>query len=160
MYYTVREIEERDNLRVAQIIRSCLIEYGANHTGTVWSDPDLERFSFVYAHPGRRFFVAEDETGTVVACGGVGEVVGADGVCELQRMYAVPAARGSGVAQELLRRCLAFARETGYTRCYLETLENMCRAARFYEKNGFARTDKPLGNTGHFACDRLYILDL
>ena len=45
MKYTVREIKARDNKDVENIIRTCLIEYGANHEGTAWADPNLGRFS-------------------------------------------------------------------------------------------------------------------
>ncbi len=159
MQYKIRQIRESDNSRVEEIIRSCLIEYGADHNGTVWSDPNLGRFSFVYAKPGRKYFVAEDASGTVVAGCGIGELPGAQGICELQRMFAVPEVRGTGAAAALLERALAFAGEH-YEKCYLETLSNMKRAMRFYEKHGFARLESPISQTGHFACDRWYLLDL
>ena len=53
--------------------------------------------------------------------------------------------------------CLAFAKKC-YNSVYLETLDNMERAHRFYEKHGFKKTDKRLGNTGHHNCGVLYIL--
>ena len=159
MDYTVRSIEPRDNAQVEKIIRSCLIEYGHDHEGTVWADTNLGRFSEVYSADGRAYFVAEDESGKVVACSGIGELDGAEGVCELQRMFALPEARGTGAANELMRRCLEFAK-TRYSRCYLETLANMERAQRFYEKHGFRRLDAPLVATAHFACDVWYIKKL
>ena len=47
-----------------------------------------------------------------------------------------------------------------YDKCYLETLDNMTRAQRFYEKYGFKRVYEPVIETEHFACDVRYILDL
>ena len=32
--------------------------------------------------------------------------------------------------------------------------------ALWCQKNGFVRLDRPLGKTGHFACDVIYIKDL
>jgi len=53
MGYSIREIQARDDPAVEAIIRSCLKEYGADHAGTAWMDPDLGRFSHVYSRPGR-----------------------------------------------------------------------------------------------------------
>ena len=47
-----------------------------------------------------------------------------------------------------------------YDKCYLETLQNMIAAQKFYEKYGFKRLEKPLLETGHFACDVCYLKDL
>ena len=52
--YTIREIEDRDNQAVENLIRSCLVEFGANHEGTAWTDPDLGRFSKIYRGDGNR----------------------------------------------------------------------------------------------------------
>ena len=49
MGYIVREITPEDDRAVENIIRSCLVEFGADHAGTAWTDPDLGCFSKVYA---------------------------------------------------------------------------------------------------------------
>ena len=157
--YTIREIQEKDNAAVEQVIRSCLIEFGANHEGTAWMDPYLGRFSEVYSKEGRTYWVAVDEDGRVVGGTGIGEVEGADGVCELQKMYCLPEARGTGVASRLMEAALGFAKKY-YRQCYLETLDNMTAAQKFYEKYGFRRIYETVGDTGHFACDVRYIKDL
>ena len=41
MKYKIREIEEKDNKKIEKVIRDCLIEFGANHEGTAWADPNL-----------------------------------------------------------------------------------------------------------------------
>ena len=157
MEFRIRKIEQKDNADIEKIIRDCLIEYGGNHAGTAWADPDLGRFSFVYAADGSAYWVAEDEAGTVVGGVGIGPVEGVPGMCELQKMYCVPAVRGNGVAHKLLETALEFARSR-YASCYLETLDNMVEAQRFYEKHGFARTEMQFGETGHFACQRKYLM--
>lgn len=157
MVYTIRPIEPRDNAAVEQVIRSCLTEFGANHEGTAWADPDLGRFSEVYSVPASRYWVAEGEDGTILGGVGIGPL--AEGLCELQKMYCLPRARGTGMAAELMALALAFAR-MHYDRCYLETLPNMTAAQRFYEKHGFVRTDVPPVSTAHFACDVRYIKTL
>ena len=54
---------------------------------------------------------------------------------------------------------VAYTRELGYRRCYIETLARMKDAQRMYERAGFRRLEGPLGGTGH-SCDRFYLLDL
>ncbi len=159
MNYTIREITVADNQAVERLIRTCLIEFGANHAGTAWADPDLGRFSEIYATEGNRYWVAIDETEQVVGGVGIGRLSGIKGVCELQKMYCLPMARGTGIAHKLMETALAYAKGY-YCRCYLETLENMVAAQRFYEKYGFCRIDKPLVETGHFACDVCYVKEL
>ena len=157
--YIIREICSRDDAAVERVIRACLIEFGANHEGTAWADPYLGQFSTVYRADKSQYWVAEDADGRIVGGTGIGPLEGNDGVCELQKMYCLPQARGTGVAQALLNEALQFAKNF-YRQCYLETLPNMLAAQRFYEKNGFVRLKQPLGKTGHYACDVIYIKDL
>lgn len=153
----IREIQAKDNASVEQIIRSCLLEFDGNREGTAWHDPDLGRFSEIYNTEKQKYWVAE--TDKIIGGVGIGPLPGADGVCELQKMYCIPEARGTGVSHKLIEIALEHAKKY-YSSCYLETFGNMLAAQRFYEKYGFARIDKPLGNTGHYACDVLYIKEL
>lgn len=150
MTYTIRPIEKKDNAAEESVIRTCLIEFGANHEGTAWADPDLGRFSEIYNTPGNRYWVAEDESGEIVGGTGIGRLT--DTVCELQKMYCLPQARGTGLAAELMAIALEYARQL-YEQCYLETLDNMIAAQRFYEKHGFCRTNIAPVQTAHFACE-------
>lgn len=159
MDYIVREIAPEDNAAVEAVIRYCLKEYGGDHEGTAWEDPGLGRFFEIYAPNDRCYWVAEDAAGNVVGGVGIGPLPGVPGVCELQKMYCYPEARGTGVAHRLMDAALAFAAEN-YHSCYLETFGNMVPAQRFYEKRGFHRIEEPLGQTGHYACDVRYLKEL
>ena len=159
MNYIIRKIQNSDNPKIEAVIRACLIEFGADHDGTAWADPDLGRFSEVYDKNGRVYFIAEDENGTLVGGVGIGELYGVASVCELQKMYLMPEARGTGLAHELIKSALSYARGH-YGKCYLETLPNMVAAQKFYEKHGFVRCYETFGDTGHFACDVRYIREL
>lgn len=157
MNYIIREIEKKDNKAVENVIRTCLIEYGGNHEGTAWADPDLGRFSEIYQGEGNKYWVAEDENGKIVGGTGIGNLE--NGICELQKMYCLPEARGTGVAHKLMQLALDYAKKH-YKSCYLETLDNMVRAQRFYEKYGFVRVDKPVVITEHYACEVKYLKKL
>ena len=158
MKYIIREIEEKDDLIIEKIIRDCLIEYGANHEGTAWADPELNKFSKIYNKEKEKYWVAEDENGRIVGGVGIGEIKGLEDVCELQKMYCIKEVRGSGISHKLIEKALDFSKQY-YSKCYLETLENMGAAKKFYEKYGFKRLDKPLIKTEHFACDVCYLLE-
>ena len=159
MAYSIREIEKRDDKAVEGVIRYCLIEFGANHEGTAWADPDLCRFSEIYNTEGNKYWVAEDESGEIVGGVGIGCLDKDVGLCELQKMYCLPHARGTGLAQKLMSIALDYAKEY-YGRCYLETCDNMIAAQKFYEKHGFVRVDKPVIETEHFACEVKYLKEL
>ena len=58
MEYKIREIHEKDNKEIENIIRSCLIEFGVNHEGTAWAAPNLGKFSEIYNKEGNKCWVA------------------------------------------------------------------------------------------------------
>ncbi|MBO5357133.1 MAG: GNAT family N-acetyltransferase [Clostridia bacterium] len=159
MTYNIREIQSKDNKQVENVIRTCLIEFGANHEGTAWADPDLCRFSEIYNTEGNKYWVIEDENGTILGGVGIGNLEGTDKICELQKMYCLPEIRGTGLSHKLMDIALNYAKQY-YKKCYLETLPNMIGAQKFYEKYGFVRIYEPVIKTDHFACDVLYIKEL
>jgi putative acetyltransferase len=93
--------------------------------------------------------------GEVVGGAGVAPLAGDDPLtCELQRMYLRRDARGRGIGDALLQRCLAAAKQFLYVRCYLETITQMQAALEFYGRHGFRDLQAPLGRTGHGHNDR------
>lgn len=159
MEYTIREIEARDNKEIENVIRTCLIEFGANHEGTAWTDPNLGRFSEIYNKKGNKYWVAENKEGKIIGGVGIGKLEGVDKVCELQKMYCLPETRGTGISHRLMDTALEYAKKY-YNKCYLETLSNMIAAQKFYEKYEFIKIFEPIVKTEHFACDVRYIKEL
>jgi putative acetyltransferase len=158
--YAIRPIEARDDAAVAAIIRRVMPEFGAGGPGFAIHDPEVDAMSAAYAAPGHRYFVVELD-GRVAGGGGIAPLAGGDAdTCELRKMYFLPELRGRGAGRALMARCLAFAREAGFRRCYLETLTGMDAAERLYRAAGFAEIPGPLGATGHFGCDRFYLRTL
>jgi putative acetyltransferase len=157
----VRAVEPADDPAMARIIRTVMTEFGAVGSGYSIGDAEVDGMHDAYAGDGHAYFVAERD-GEVLGGGGIGPLAGDDGgtVCELRKMFALPAARGLGVGRRLLDRCLDAAREAGFRTCYLETLQHMHQARALYEKAGFQALDGAMGATGHHACDSWYALDL
>jgi putative acetyltransferase len=156
----IRPIRSDDDAAIATIIRAVMPTFGASGPGFAILDPEVDHMSRAYARPGAAYFVVEDGE-RVLGGGGVAPLDGGPAeVCELRKMYFLPEARGRGAGAQMMSRCLDAARGFGYRQCYLETLEAMKDAARLYEKTGFRRIAGAMGHTGHFGCDRYYLLDL
>ncbi len=64
---------------------------------------------------------------------------GGDGMCELNRMYVVPEARGLGIGRQLCRAAVAEARALGYRAVRLGALHRHVEAIPLYESLGFVR---------------------
>lgn len=155
-----RPIRPEDDPHVAAIIRAVMPEFGASGPGFAIHDPEVSGMSGAYARPGAAYFVVE-MAGRVVGGAGIAPLDGGDGqTAELRKMYFLPEARGKGLGESLLRHCLEIAKTLGYARVYLETLTGMDAAQRLYERLGFRRIPAALGSTGHFGCNRFYLLDL
>ena len=146
-YFTIRPIESRDDAAMASIIRTVMPEFGAVGDGFAINDPEVDWMSRAYAEPRCAYFVVERD-GVVVGGGGVAPLVGGDSeVCELRKMYFLPALRGIGAGAAMMARCLEAARSLGFKRCYLETLRGMDAAMKLYERSGFQRIGAPMGAT-------------
>ena len=154
----IREIEEKDNKQVELLIRTCLLEFGANKPGCAWSDPNLGCFSKVYQNEKSKYWVVEKNNKIVAGCG-IGPLTNTQNICELQKMYSLKEVRGTGIASELMKISLEFAKKH-YKECYLETFSNMIAANKLYKKHGFIQVEKPLIETEHYACDVWYIKTL
>jgi putative acetyltransferase len=158
--FVIRPIEPRDNAAVAHVIRTVMPEFGADGPGFAIHDAEVDGMHASYTRPRSAYFVVEHD-GVVLGGGGVAQLDGgAEDVCELRKMYFLPAARGIGAGAAMMQRCLDAARGFGFKRCYLETLTGMDAAQSLYRKHGFAPLDAPMGGTGHFSCDRFFILEL
>lgn len=155
----IRYIERRDNTAIEGIIRDCLIEFGGNRDGLAWADDSMHDLYTYYNSAANRAYWIVEEEGEVLGGCGIAPFDEENGICELQKMYLSSAIRGQGAAADLLGTALEFARQH-YSRCYLETLQTMQAAGRFYLKHGFGLLDAPLAGSEHYACDAWYIKEL
>lgn len=79
------------------------------------------------------------EASLPVACGAM-KPFGKDSM-EVKRMFVIPACRGLGVAQKVLGALEVWARETGKSRCVLETGKRQPEAIAFYRKSGYTQIE-------------------
>lgn len=152
MTYRIRPIIKEDNPTLARIIRSVLIELGVPKVGTAYEDASLDQMFETYQTERSAYFVIE-ENGKVIGGGGIAPLENYHGnVCELQKMYFLPIARGRKIGTRLIDHCLQVAKDFGYEGCYLETMSYMVAAQKLYKKYGFELLDGPMGDTGHYSC--------
>jgi GNAT superfamily N-acetyltransferase len=100
-------------------------EEGANHF-----DLDAEEVA-----AGRGAFLVAFDADKPVGCGAVRRF--SPKVCEIKRMYVVPAARGRGVGRRILDELELIARELGASRLVLETGVRQPEALALYGGAGF-----------------------
>jgi len=150
----IRPIELADVPALLQIIANSRAEYGIDAKGVPLLEPADHALYATYQRQRALYFVALSG-GEIVGGAGVAPLAGADPLtCELQRMYLRSDARGRGIGDALLERCLAAARQFLYVRCYLETVTQMQAALEFYGRHGFRDLQAPIGHTGHEHNDR------
>jgi putative acetyltransferase len=152
MDFTIRPIAAADNPAIAKIIRDTLAEFGANHPGTVYFDSSTDHLFELFQQDRAAYWVAEKDDEIV---GGAGifptEGLPAD-TAELVKMYLLPKARGLGLGRHMIQQCLDWARAKGYQQIYLETMPELRKALKVYEKFGFEYLKAPMGNSGHTGC--------
>ena len=158
--FIIREIQPTDNPKVAKVIRDVLIEFGVPKVGTAYEDKATDEMFETYNKPSAAYFVIEHEN-KIVGGAGFSQLNNFEGkVCEFQKMYFSPIARGKGLGSKLISHCLDLAKQQDFEQCYLETMPYMEAARALYKKNGFSNLDKPMGNTGHYSCNVWMIKDL
>ncbi len=148
----IRKIKKQDNPFIKQIIQKTLVEFGLPKTGTAYEDNDTQNMFEAYQKNNAVYFVLEDN-GKIIGGGGIKALNNSqNNICELQKMYFLPEARGKGYGKKLFNKCLFTAKEFGFKQCYLESDVKLKVAILIYKKNGFTHLNKPLGSTGHNSC--------
>lgn len=151
--FKIREIQLKDNPKIAKVIREILIEFGVPKVGTAYADKILDTLYGAYDTKKAVYFVIEKD-GELYGGAGIKQLDNYDGnVCELQKMYFLPEARDIGLGSKMMEICLQKAKEFGFESCYLETLPYMESARKLYRKVGFKDLDAPMGDTGHYSCN-------
>jgi putative acetyltransferase len=160
MDYQIRNIQLSDNKALAKIVRETLAEFGANRPGTVYYDPTTDTLFEIFQNLRSVYFVAEDDNHIIGGSGIYPSAGLPEDTCELVKMYLIPEARGFGLGKHLIEKCLQAAKDLGYKKVYLETLPELKKALKVYEKFGFKHLDGPLGNTGHYGCDKWMLKEI
>jgi len=150
---TLRKIKSKDNGLIAKIIRKVLLEFGGDKPGTAYHDYDTDHMFEAYQANNEVYYIALIDDKVVGGCGIKALKGNTLEICELQKLYILAETRGMGIGRILVEKCLEFAIQSGYKKCYLETFPTMLAAINLYQKYGFTRLKSPMGETGHCGCD-------
>lgn len=156
----IREIEPQDNAQMEQVIRAAFPEFDIPLTGTAYEDVETTQMYESYQGEKEVYFVLVDGD-KVLGGAGIKQLKNFDSsICELQKMYFLPEARGQGLGKKLFQKCLDQANAFGFEKCYLESASQLKAAIHIYELYGFKHLEGPLGGTGHYSCGIWMIKEL
>jgi GNAT superfamily N-acetyltransferase len=117
-------------------------------------DKELASLPGSYGKPRGRLWLA---MAGAEAAGCVGLRPFEDKGCEMKRLYVRSVHRGKGIGRRLAEISIQTAKELGYKRMYLDTLDTMIEATGLYRALGFreieAYTHNPFPNVLYFALD-------
>lgn len=129
--------EAESSIRIAQA-RELFLEYAQSLGFSLCFqnfDQELAGLPGDYARPQGRLLLAEYE-GKIAACVALHKLDST--ICEMKRLYLRPAFRGKGLGRVLAERIIAEARQIGYQRMRLDTVEPVMKdAVAMYRKLGF-----------------------
>jgi putative acetyltransferase len=158
--FLVRQITLKDNLELETLIKTVMTEFGASGEGFSIHDLEVKNMYQAYSKKRHQYLVITDRHHKILGGAGIGELLGLEqNYCELKKMYFYKELRGHGMASIVMEKLLDFACKN-YQYCYIETLSGMDAAQSLYQKFGFKKIKEPLGNTGHFGCDKYYLKPL
>jgi carbonic anhydrase len=96
--------------------------------------PELHDFTGHYLRAGA--FLVAVSAGSVG--GGVGVTPGADGICEMNRLWIRPGFRRNGLGRTLCEAAMDAARDLGFRRMTLDVVPARMHAIALYRSLGFA----------------------
>ena len=155
-----RNLEQKDNKEIADLIRSVFREFGIVRPGTVYFDPTTDNLFSLFQKERSVYWIAEEDGRIIGGCGIYSTSGLPEGCCELVKLYMVSSQRGKGTGRKLLEKSIESARQMGFRQIYLESLPELGRAIVLYEKAGFRIISGPMGNSGHFGCNIWMLKDL
>jgi len=150
---TVRRIEKRDNAGIAELIRKVFREFKIDRPGTVYFDPTTDDLYTLFQTPRSIYWIALDGSDIIGGCGIYPTPALPEGCAELVKFYLAAEYRGKGTGRMIMEKSIDSARELGFRQIYLESMPELGKAVKMYEKAGFRIIDHPMGNSGHFGCD-------
>ena len=153
MAINFRQIEERDNKEIAELIRTVFREFNIHKPGTVYFDPTTDNLFGLFRTLGSEYWIAE-ENGVIIGGCGVYPTPGLPAGCaELVKFYLSVSQRGKGIGWKLMEKTFDSAKKYGYSQLYLESLPELSKAISLYERAGFNFIEGPMGKSGHFGCN-------
>jgi len=148
----LRQIEEKDNVPLAELIRSVFREFNIDKPGTVYTDSTTDKLFELFQTENSAYWVAEENGVILGGCGIFPTESLPDRCAELVKFYLSAGSRGEGIGKLLMQVSINTAKNMGYSELYLESFPELQRAVGLYGSLGFTLLDEPMGSSGHYAC--------
>ncbi|MGD8326657.1 MAG: GNAT family N-acetyltransferase [Sphingomonadales bacterium] len=132
----IRAARDEDADGIIDLIGRCFEEYDGVYLDVENEEPILKIFGSGFKSAGGESWVLE-RGGAIKACVGWTPI---DGGVELKKLYLDQDLRGQGLAEIMMDLVIDAAQKRGANRIELWSDTKFTRAHRFYEKNGFERT--------------------
>jgi GNAT superfamily N-acetyltransferase len=102
-------------------------------------ETELKEIDIQYNKPhGGLILIIDASSGQAIGCAGIRK--NEDTVAELKRMFIQESHRNKGLGKELMQKAVELAKDLGYNKIRLDTLDTMNAAMAVYEKAGFNQT--------------------
>ena len=98
-------------------------------------DEELANIEAKYCPPAGQLLAAVTDEGDVVGC--IAYHALDQQTAEMKRLYVKPAGRGHNLGERLSREIMRLAKQDGYTRMVLDTVEPLKSAIAIYRRLGF-----------------------
>ncbi len=159
MSYSFREISERDNKVLSEIIKRNLEKAKLDIPGTVYYDEIIDHLSDAYGKANAGYYVLTDENDRVAGGVGFAEFKDMEHTAELQKLYLDDLHKGKGLGYLMVSYIEERMKEAGFLQAYLETHDNLAAAIHIYEKAGYKEIPKP-DFVVHSSMNRFFLKDL
>lgn len=159
-HYTIRLIRKSDNPAIKDIIRTVSREFSTcGESGSI-RDEELYDMYSVYSKPKAAYYIV-GEGKKVLGGAGIGPLASREkGICEFRKMYFLSRARGRGLGEILMRKCIQKAADFRYKKVYIETMNHIPQSVQLYRKLGARTITSPLGDTDHHKSETRLVIDL
>jgi len=148
----IRQIQEKDNVLLAKLIRKVFREFKIDRSGTVYDDPTTDNLFELFQTEKSAYWVAEENGKLLGGCGIFPTQQLPVDCAELVKFYLSSESRGKGIGKLLMQVNINTAINHNYKQLYLESFPELQRAVGMYSSLGFKILNEPLGNSGHHAC--------
>jgi GNAT superfamily N-acetyltransferase len=143
---SIRPAQPKEMTIAARLFQDYSAELGVD-LGFQDFETEMKALPGDYAPPRGALLLAFDNAGTALGCVAMRPMPDPQ-ICEMKRLHVSSQARGCGLGRRLSEAILDAARDTGYARMRLDTLERLAPALTLYKNMGFvpipAYYDNPL----------------
>ena len=104
--WLIREIKKSDNKIIREVLQSVMKEFRVPEHGTALNDPEIYDMHAAYNEKNSIYYILQKEN-NIYGGAGVAKLKNSiENICELQKMYFLKDARGLGLGNKMISKCL------------------------------------------------------